>query len=48
MAAGSAQSGPTARTVTQVLGGQITVDSSGIEGTAFMLRLQLVAPKTEI
>lgn len=36
------------RLVTQVLGGQITVDSSAAQGTAFTLRLPLVAPKTEI
>jgi len=35
------------RLVTQVLGGQITVDSSTVEGTAFTLRLPRVAPKTE-
>ena len=36
------------RLVTQVLGGQISVDSSTLEGTAFTLRLPLVAPITEI
>lgn len=36
------------RLVTQVLGGQITVESGTLEGTAFTLRLPLVAPKTEI
>lgn len=36
------------RLVTQVLGGQISVDSSGVEGSAFTLRLPLTAPKTEI
>jgi PAS domain S-box-containing protein len=36
------------RLVTQVLGGQISVDSSGVEGSAFLLRLPLVAPNTEI
>ena len=34
--------------VTQVLGGTISVDSSTVEGTAFNLRLPLVAPNTEM
>jgi PAS domain S-box-containing protein len=36
------------RLVTQVLGGQITVDSSTLEGTAFTLRLPAAAPKTDL
>jgi PAS domain S-box-containing protein len=36
------------RLVTQVLGSQITVDSSTLEGTAFTLRLPAAAPKTDL